>query len=130
MAVEGDVGVREVVDEQELAFPGEVDQELHVLGRRDGGRRVVRERHDYDLRVAGTNRLGDRLHAARGGRGDDARTREGGRDPVNRVRGRGHDHRVAAFDQHPHHGERGPPSRRSCVEIWVSGSSSTPNARR
>ncbi len=103
MAVEGHVGVREVVHEQELVFPREVDQVLHVRGRCDRGRRVVRERHDHDLRIAGTNRLCDRLHAARGRRGDDASTRESRRNAVNRVRGCGNDDRVAALDQHPHH---------------------------
>ncbi len=35
VAVEGDVGVGEVVHEHELALAGEVDELLHQLGRRD-----------------------------------------------------------------------------------------------
>ena len=57
MAVEGDVGVGEVVHEHELALAGEVDELLHQLGRRDLRRRVVRERDDH-RRAARAGRRG------------------------------------------------------------------------
>ena len=62
VAVEGDVGVGEVVDEHELALAREVDEPLHQLGRGDRRRRVVRERDDHDARrgLRGAHGLLDR----------------------------------------------------------------------
>ena len=50
MAVECDVRIREIVDEEEVVLPREIDQALHVLGRGDSRCRVVWERHDHDAR--------------------------------------------------------------------------------
>ena len=65
MAVEGDVGVGEVVHEHELALAREVDELLHQLGRRDRGGRVVRERDDHHARrrLRGADGLLDRRRA-------------------------------------------------------------------
>ena len=67
VAVEGDVGVGEVVHEHELALARQVDELLHQLGRRDRGRRVVRERDDHHARrrLRGTDGLLDRRRARR-----------------------------------------------------------------
>ena len=102
MAVERDVGIGEVVHEQEPVLAREVDQPLHVLRGRDGGRRVVRVRDDHDLRGARADALLDRVDAAGRGRRDDARPGEPGRDAMDRVGGRGDDDGVAGLDQHPH----------------------------
>ena len=50
VAVEAEVGVREVVDEQHLVLAGEVDHPLHEREVDARGRRVVRERQHDDLR--------------------------------------------------------------------------------
>ena len=101
VAVEGDVGVREVVHEHEVVLAREVDEPLHVGGRCDDGRGVVRERDDDDLGPGRLDRRRDRVDAAVGGRVDDGRARESRRDAVDRV-GRGrHDDVVAVGREHP-----------------------------
>ena len=106
VAVEGDVGVREVVHEHELPLARQVDQPLHQLGRRDGGRRVVRERDDHDAR-GGLRRV-DRLLDPREqvvlvqARVDDGGAGEPRRDQVDRVARARHDRAVAGLEQHPH----------------------------
>ena len=102
MAVECDVGVGEVVDEQAVALAGEIDELLHLRSRRDARGRVVRERDDDDLRPVGDDRLGDRVDASLGGRRDDACAGERRRDPMDRVRRSRHDDRVAVGHEHPH----------------------------
>ena len=66
VTVEGDVGVREVVHEHEVVLVREVDEPLHVGGRCDDGRRVVRERDDHDLGPRRLDRRGDRVDATLG----------------------------------------------------------------
>ena len=106
VAVEGDVGVGEVVHEDELVLAREVDEPLHQLGRRDRGGRVVREGRDHDARhgLGGLERLLDArstspssIRACSDGRAGEAR-----RDQVDRVGGARDDDAVALLDEHPH----------------------------
>jgi hypothetical protein len=60
VAVEADVGIREVVDDDHLPLPAEVDDPLHEVEVDDGPRRVVRERDDEHPRLGPTDVIGGR----------------------------------------------------------------------
>jgi len=102
VTVERDVGVGEVVHEQELELAGEVDETLQLRRSRDRGRRVVRVRDDDGARPAPARGFLDRVHAGGGGRSDHLRACEPRRDAVDRVRRGGDDDAVARLHQHPH----------------------------
>ena len=107
VAVEGGVGVGEVVDEDDVVLPGEGHQpvEPRQVDARGGG--VVRERqHDHPGPgpgvLPGLQQVGEEVlvrperDAAHVGAGE-----QGGVD-VDRVRRGGHQGRVARAEQHPH----------------------------
>ncbi len=106
MAVEGDVGVGEVVDEHELALARQVDEALHQLGSRDRRRGVVRERDDHDSwsGLRGADGLLDPREqvVVLEPRVDDGRACEPRRDEMDRVARARDDRAVAALEQHPH----------------------------
>ena len=107
VAVEAEVGVREVVHEQHLVLAREVDHALHELEVDAGGGRVVRERQHDDARprprvlprleqVVEEVLLRSEPHVAHLGAGED-------RAPdVDRVRRARHQRGVARAEQHPH----------------------------
>ena len=104
--VEAEVGVREVVHEQHVALPCEVDDGLHEGAVDDLRRRVVREREDDDarLRLGVLVRVDERRDQVGGGRDgdpDDRRTGEDGREQVDRIARCRHEHRIARLDEHP-----------------------------
>jgi hypothetical protein len=99
--VEGDVGVREVVHDDELTLAREVDESLHQLRRSRGRGRVVWEGDDDDARRG--RRRGDGLFDLRDVRAHHGCTGQPRRDEVNRIGRRRHDRRVAGLDEHPHH---------------------------
>jgi hypothetical protein len=117
VAVEADVGVREVVHDDHLVLAAEVDHPLHE-GEVDGGAgRVVRERDDEHPRLgpadvprrlqAAHEVVGEVLtlvgvgqelhrHLAQVGAGEQRAV------DVDRVAGTGDDRRVVVVEQHPH----------------------------
>ncbi len=106
VAVEGDVGVGEVVHEHELALPGQVDELLHQLGGGDLGRRIVREGDDDRPRrgLRGADGVLDRLQRVRPVEAgvENGRAGKPGSDEVDRVARARDDRAVAAFEQDPH----------------------------
>ena len=129
VAVEGDVGVREVVHEHEVVLAREVDEPLHVGGRCDDGRRVVRERDDDDLGPGRLDRRRDRVDAAR------RRARRRRSHPRVAAR-RGESGRRASARRRcrrrpraPTAGVRALPSRRSCSRPGSPDRVVTPNRR-
>jgi len=102
VSVEGHVGVREVVDEQELALAGEVDEPLHVERGRRGRRRVVREGHDHHARAGCPDGFLDCIDRTLDRRRDDRRSSESRRDPMDRVARRRDDRDVTGLEHHPH----------------------------
>ncbi len=106
VAVESDIRVGEVVDEDELALEGQVDEPLHQLRSRDRSGRVVRERDDHDPRrgLRSVDRLLDPAHEVVriDSRMHDRGAGEPRRDEVDGVGGARHDGAVASLEQHPH----------------------------
>ena len=101
VTVEGDVGVRKVVDDQKLAFEREVDEPLHVLRRRNRGRRVVRERGNDDAWPTALERLCERIDTTVRRRSDDRGAGELRRHAMDGVGRRRHQHLVARSDHCP-----------------------------
>ena len=105
VAVVGEVGVREVVDDEELALACEVDDLLHQLRCRDRTRRVVREGDDErpgldaGAAVRGVelrHEVAAEAEALDGGAGEQRR------EAVDRVARVGHERDVTGLDEHPH----------------------------
>ena len=105
--VEGEVGVGEVVDDEQTVLAGEGDDPLHEveLDRRRG--RVVRKREDHDARpwtgarvrlleVGEEILVGSHRDLGHGRAGED------GRVDVNRIARARHERGVARLEQHPH----------------------------
>ena len=107
MAVEGQVGIREVVHDEHLSLAGEADDVLHEVELDGGSRRVVREGQKQHARARGGPCVGVRevrneVFARRHRDLEDARPREDRRMDVDRVARRGHERCVAGLDQRPH----------------------------
>ena len=104
VAVEGEIRVREVVDDQQLPLACELDDLLEEAGVDVDGRRVVRIGEDEHARTLALDRLADRADRVVGRHVEvgDRRAREDRRVAVDRVGRRRHDHRVARLDEHPH----------------------------
>src|SRR5581483_5856207 len=103
VAVEGEIGIREVVHEHDLLLTGEIDEPLQVAELRARRGRVVRKRREQDarLRLRRLPRLPHALHVVQRRHALDGRAGEAGSEEVDGIARARHERGVAGTEQHP-----------------------------
>jgi hypothetical protein len=107
MAVEGEVGVGEIVDDEQFLLAGEVDDALHETGVDHRGRRVVREREQEHARPRARaleclDHVAEQVFLRPHRDPFHDRAGEDRREQVNRIARARHHRSVTGLDEHPH----------------------------